>query len=75
MNLTLPVPCQVFYLGTPLTTGSPHVQYFIGDAIVSPLWHCLRGTALNKLYTASFPTRTLALSTNPHPAYPPPLQL
>lgn len=34
-----PAPVQVTYLGFPGTTGADFVDYFIGDAIVSPLSH------------------------------------
>jgi len=29
-------PVQAFHLGTPLTTGSPSIAYFIGDSLASP---------------------------------------
>ena len=32
-----PAPVQVSYLGFPGTTGASYIDYFIGDAIVSPL--------------------------------------
>ena len=34
-----PAPVQVTYLGFPGTTGADYIDYFIGDAIVSPLTH------------------------------------
>ena len=34
-----PAPVQVSYLGFPGTTGADYMDYFIGDAIVSPLSH------------------------------------
>jgi predicted O-linked N-acetylglucosamine transferase (SPINDLY family)/predicted SAM-dependent methyltransferase len=34
-----PAPVQVSFLGYPGTTGSEHVDYLVGDAIVTPLEH------------------------------------
>jgi len=34
-----PAPVQVTFLGFPGTTGADHIDYFIGDEIVSPLSH------------------------------------
>jgi predicted O-linked N-acetylglucosamine transferase (SPINDLY family) len=34
-----PAPVQASYLGFPGTTGAPFIDYFIGDAVASPLGH------------------------------------
>lgn len=35
-------PLQVSWLGFPGTTGAPYIDYFIGDAVVTPLAHAPR---------------------------------